>query len=73
MAHFLAHEGSSSDPVACNEAGEPLYNIGVDLDKVVGSVQKKEPQKASVNRLEAIVKLAQAALAYASLRSVKSL
>ena len=26
----------NSDPVACNEAGEPLYLIGVDLDKVHG-------------------------------------
>lgn len=35
----------NSDPVACNEAGEPLYNIGVDLDKVEESVQKKRAAK----------------------------
>ena len=31
----------NSDPVACTEAGEPLYLIGVDLDKVDGSELKR--------------------------------
>lgn len=31
----------NSDPVACNEAGEPLYLIGVDLDKVESSELKR--------------------------------
>ena len=36
----------NSDPVACNEAGEPLYLIGVDLDKVAGSEQNKRTAKS---------------------------
>jgi hypothetical protein len=36
----------NSDPVAQNDAGEPLYLIGVDLDKVDGSESKKIAAKS---------------------------
>tara|TARA_B100000767_G_scaffold168767_1_gene158017 strand:- start:156 stop:1067 length:912 start_codon:yes stop_codon:yes gene_type:complete len=35
----------SSDPVAHNDAGEPLYLIGVDLDKVQASKEKLDAAK----------------------------
>ena len=41
----------SSDPVAHNDAGEPMYLIGVDLDKVDGSELKKRTARSIVRSI----------------------
>ena len=40
----------SSDPVAYNKAGEPLYLIGVDIDKVQASKEKFDAAKIEYDK-----------------------